>query len=255
MKKFHLASFVLGIVVAALFVSLTSPAFATLAGKTIEVFTGVNVYVDDQLIEPKDVNGNPVEVFIYNGTTYLPIRAIGNALGKPVDWDGSTYSAYVGKHASDRPAVMLADMDYFTGYENIETKASDTDNFGQTHYSCITNDFDRSYILNGQYSKMTGTLYLPYDLRSETIHKDATSLNVYGDGKLIYSFTIPEDAVGFTPVDFDIDLTGILKLDISFYDGGFSWNYGNGSRKPRALAIGDCGLWTGRNVNAPYDYI
>jgi uncharacterized secreted protein with C-terminal beta-propeller domain len=53
----------------------------------------VNIYVDDVKLEPKDANGNPVEACVYNGTTYLPVRAVGEAYGKVVQWDGSTQSS------------------------------------------------------------------------------------------------------------------------------------------------------------------
>ena len=42
------------------------------------------------VIEPKDVNGNVVEPFIIDGTTYLPVRAICNALGLKVNWNSET---------------------------------------------------------------------------------------------------------------------------------------------------------------------
>ena len=80
--------FVIGFLVALLVMSAV-PAFA-LAGKEVTIYPGVNIYIDDVLLEPKDVNGNPVEAFIYNGTTYLPVRAIGNAFGKNIAWDGAT---------------------------------------------------------------------------------------------------------------------------------------------------------------------
>lgn len=51
-----------------------------MVGKTINVYTGISVYVDDQEIIPTDVNGNRVDVFYYNGTTHLPARAISKVL-------------------------------------------------------------------------------------------------------------------------------------------------------------------------------
>ena len=76
------AWFLSGVAATVLAVSLTSPALAALAAKTIQVYTGVDVYVDDMKLEPTDANGNPVEVFVYNGTTYLPVRAVSEAVGK-----------------------------------------------------------------------------------------------------------------------------------------------------------------------------
>ena len=37
-----------------------------------------------------DANGKPVEVFIYNGTTYVPIRAVSNTFGADIGYDRNT---------------------------------------------------------------------------------------------------------------------------------------------------------------------
>ena len=73
-----------------------SPALAALTNKTIQVATGVSLYINDQKLDPKDPNGNPVEPFILDGTTYLPVRAVSEALGVPIQWEGSTWSVYIG---------------------------------------------------------------------------------------------------------------------------------------------------------------
>ena len=65
--------------------------------KMIEAkYMGISIVVDGQTITPKDANGNVVEPFTYNDTTYLPVRAVGQALGKPVEWDGTTKTVYIG---------------------------------------------------------------------------------------------------------------------------------------------------------------
>ena len=121
-----------------LLVSMITPALAAGLSKYIEVSTGVSVYVDDVKLDPRDANGNPVEVFIYNGTTYLPVRAVSNSLGIPIQWDGSTRSVYVGQHTGDKPAVWLANMDYFSGTSGVKILESEDDNAGGTHYHCMT---------------------------------------------------------------------------------------------------------------------
>ena len=65
-------------------VFFTGGVFAAgkLQKRTITVYSGVDIYVDDARLDARDANGNPVEVFIYNGTTYLPVRAVGEAVGK-----------------------------------------------------------------------------------------------------------------------------------------------------------------------------
>lgn len=56
----------------------------------------VRVYFDGELATPTDVNGEPVEVFARDGTTYLPLRAIAGYLGIPIEWDPETGAVYVG---------------------------------------------------------------------------------------------------------------------------------------------------------------
>jgi hypothetical protein len=58
-------------------------------------FTGVRIFVDGAEIVPRDGAGNLVEPFIMDGTTYLPVRAVANALGVLVDWDGATQSVFL----------------------------------------------------------------------------------------------------------------------------------------------------------------
>jgi hypothetical protein len=55
--------------------------------KSINVEPGPSLLIDKQTFIPKDANGNIVETFIYNGTTYVPIRAISEAFDKKVDYN------------------------------------------------------------------------------------------------------------------------------------------------------------------------
>ena len=233
------ASFLSGMLTALLLVGMVTPALASGLSKRIEVSSGVSIDVEDVKLNPRDANGNPVEVFIYNGTTYLPVRAVSEALEVPVQWDGSTRSVYVGKHTGDKPAVWLENMDYFSGDSSIHTLQSDKDNAGNTYYHCIYDDFQRTYLLNGQYSKLTGTIYQRYDYRSTSLYYDDHGLWIYGDGELIYSCPFEQGETGIDPINFDIDLTGILKLEIVF--DGFEAPMSNWKH---VLALGNIGLWT-----------
>ena len=55
----------------------------------INVTSGIDVFVNGKYFNPKDVNGNIVEPFVYNGTTYLPARAISNIFGAKISWDST----------------------------------------------------------------------------------------------------------------------------------------------------------------------
>lgn len=208
------------------------------ATKNIAVYTGVNIYIDDKKLDPTDVNGNPVEAFVYNGTTYLPVRALSEALGKQVQWEGKTSSVYVGKHSSDKPAVWLADMDYYTRTGGgLDRQYDYKDNLGDVHDKVLCRRVDtcsETFVINGQYTAISGTFFQPYNDRD---NDSDNILEIYGDGELIYKAIVRGGENPVRPIYFKVDITGVLELEVKLKGNG-SWV--NGSYG----AIGECGLWT-----------
>lgn len=71
--------------------------------KNLEIATGVRINIktydakgkaDIKQFVPTDVDGNTVNPFIYNGTTYLPVRAVSGVFGATIDWN-TFYSSVV----------------------------------------------------------------------------------------------------------------------------------------------------------------
>lgn len=63
--------------------ALVTVAYATNATKTIQAaYMNIKLVIDGVPVTPKDSNGTTVEPFIYNGTTYLPVRAVGGSAGQ-----------------------------------------------------------------------------------------------------------------------------------------------------------------------------
>lgn len=83
--------FVAGILVTLLLVGSVGTATATIGKKTVEIsYSNISVTLDGQPVSLVDAKGSPVEPFMLNNTNYLPVRAVAEALGLNVDWDGST---------------------------------------------------------------------------------------------------------------------------------------------------------------------
>jgi len=55
----------------------------------------INIEVNGVVFQPKDANGNPVSVFVYNGTTYAPLRALAEAYGLTVGYNAEKKLATV----------------------------------------------------------------------------------------------------------------------------------------------------------------
>ena len=81
-------SFIIGVIAG---VAITGGIGAFAYTDYIEVmYNNIKIVVDGKEIHPDS------EPFISNGTTYLPVRAVSEALGKEVYWDGPNYTVYIG---------------------------------------------------------------------------------------------------------------------------------------------------------------
>ena len=83
-----------GILIATTIFGVTGTALAASGAITLNV-TPVKVKVNNEVFQPKDVNGNNVLVFVHNGTTYAPLRALAEAYGLEVGWDQASGTATV----------------------------------------------------------------------------------------------------------------------------------------------------------------
>ena len=86
MKKF--ICLILALILA---LSLGITASATSGTETVSIsYRGITVVLNGAVLTPTDANGNAVEPFIMDGSTYLPLRAIAGALGLEVAWDNAS---------------------------------------------------------------------------------------------------------------------------------------------------------------------
>jgi hypothetical protein len=87
MKKGFLAGFLTALLV----VSLVGTAAATSGKVQKELeYRDISVSLDGKKLDLKDAQGNAVEPFMFEGTNYLPVRALAESLGLNVSWDGKT---------------------------------------------------------------------------------------------------------------------------------------------------------------------
>ena len=62
---------------------------------TVRLDEDIKIYFDGDVQSFADVNGNTVYPLSYNGTTYLPVRAVSNLFGLVIDWDGTTNTVII----------------------------------------------------------------------------------------------------------------------------------------------------------------
>ena len=84
------------ILVAVLLICCVQTIFSSNTSKQLEAFfSDITIAINGEVITPKDVNGTVVEPFIVDGTTYLPVRAISEALDMDVTWDQAAQRVWV----------------------------------------------------------------------------------------------------------------------------------------------------------------
>ena len=91
MKKEQLKGFVSGAVVTSLMLGVIPMASAAVQQISIPVsYNNIQIVVDGEKLKTDK------EPFIYEGTTYLPVRAVAQATGKEVMWDNASQTVYLG---------------------------------------------------------------------------------------------------------------------------------------------------------------
>ena len=231
MKKIQKIGYMAIGAVLALAISVTLPALAASVTKQITAYyNDIKIYVDGSLITPKDVNGNIVDPFIADGTTYLPVRAVGEALGKTVEWDGGTQSVYIGpkpgavQYMTDiLPAYEFSNKDYYKEYcaakSLMEKGTVDKFTLGGVEYSDgfmfsspMNGNVNLTWAvwnLNGQYNSLDGIL-CHVDGTDTGTGPDAV-LEIYCDGVLREVIPLSDD---MPPTPISIDLRGVNQLKI-----------------------------------------
>ena len=103
MKKGFLA----GVVSTLMIVCLIGTAGATSGKVQQEIeYRDIKVSLDGQILDLRNATGKTVEPFMFAGTNYIPARALAEALGLNVAWDGSTATVVLTHPEASTPTYI-----------------------------------------------------------------------------------------------------------------------------------------------------
>ena len=228
MKK-RIQGLFIGLLIGAVFTS--GIAYAVTGSKYIEViYNNIKVYKDNVLCELKDSNGTVIEPFIYNGTTYMPVRGTANLADMEVTWNGSTQSVYLWDEMTPNGTYLL---DVCPPYE----KSYEVDLFHQSQGKTFSmagekysNGFSMQYSnqyalfnLNSKYSNIEFTVG-HYDTGTSKWSNDQT-VTFFVDGKVVKEITIGAEDM---PKTISVPVQYGLQLKIMTGDTFYSYiGFGN----------------------------
>lgn len=184
------------------------------AKQTQEVVTinynNIKITLDGKPIVPKDANGNTVEPFIMNGTTYLPVRAVASALGVEVDWDGTTKTVIL--TSEDFKAPVVLDPENSVG----KTYASKSYNLTVDSLRTLTKYDEYTVAENGK--EFVEILMTIENTSSESISVSTICFEGYLDGYAINSDGWATSTTGKLPLSGSIasgkKLQGIIVYQV-----------------------------------------
>lgn len=165
MKKNRILAGACALVLAA---SLTVGALAASQPYTANATLSPNVTVKIDGVEQTfySAQGNEVHPIIYNGTTYIPLRAVGELMGKNVNWDGTTGTASL---SGTRTTGNV------TGTPDTAAKRTDVTFTLRPEYHIVIDGTERTFT-NANGTKIdpaiyNGSIYLPLRAIGEIMGK------------------------------------------------------------------------------------
>lgn len=212
--KERLKGMVIGLIIGSLTVG--GGVFAKNATEMIEVeYSNIKVYKDNVLCELKDANGSVIEPFIYNGTTYMPVRGTANLADMQVTWDGLTQSVYLWDNMVPEGTVFLEECppyDVRSCRTYLSSKGESFSMAGEKYSNGITiysGGGSALFNLNSKYSAIECTIG----------HADgrlSKSVSFIVDGRTVEEVEIEDEAL---PKTVSVPLNYGLQLKIVGDDG------------------------------------
>lgn len=222
-NKDKIKGFAIGALSMAVLLTASSALADPVSKQISAVYNGIKLVVNGNPVTPQDSDGNVVDPFIADGSTYLPVRAVSTALGMPVEWDGKTQTVYIGKKP-DGSLTSLTSLP--VGRSNSSFNYNDWTGqwsnkqfsiAGKTYSTGIAKYYwgdENSYVvynLNSQYKTLTADIGM--DDVNKTSGDSTAQILIYGDGKEIYRS--PKVQPGDVK-SINVDLSGVNQLKIVF---------------------------------------
>ncbi len=176
---------------------------------------GITVKLDGEEQIMHDVNGKRVYPITYEGTTYVPVRAVSNMLGIDVNWDGTTNTVLLGENpapevqysASGLKRGILVGNNYTNTFLGIGFNAPD----------------GWRYLSDAEIEELTG--YALSDDLQEVMEQTGCFFDVYGANEELganFNIAVESKTAEAKNMDFyslyKATLNSLEKSMASFYD-------------------------------------
>ena len=237
---------------------ISTVVFASPVKKQLNaVYNNIQLIVDGIEIVPQDPDGKRVDPFVVAGTTYVPVRAISQALGKPVKWDSQKNAVIIGMDKTSNGNIGITklietlppynDNDYYMAkigdvvdlydYRGLTSNAHNFEVLQKTYSAknsfsspATASETEAVFLLNGNFKAIKGKFAVPDK------QEVAGGLQIFADDKLIFETSeefmgngyIFEDknktVKGNKVFDVEVSLIGVEQLKLVALGSGKFFN-------------------------------
>lgn len=169
----------------------------------------INIVVDGEVKELKDAQGNRVYPISYNGTTYVPIRAVSNLLDVDVKWDSVHGNVVLTTNNKENKGInLLENVTSVSAFSYVLTPETEKNTRFEKENSVFENGLYCSLISN-QDIQVKDFVPITVDEKITKINFEGysgkrCSINIFNQqGKLLKTFYLQADKL--TDFQFEID--------------------------------------------------
>lgn len=166
---------------------------------TAQINPAINYTLDGEKFVPRDMDGSVMDTIIYNGRSYVPLRAIAEALGIAVDWEGSTSTIILGEREGKGQSLFSMNFKK-TGSALVDVQKTTESKFLTFTAGAQNIAFEEGIFIENTSSYYSAGLIFNTNKKYQKlylktfIHKDTDSnveIEIFGDNDVrIYSDTI-----------------------------------------------------------------
>lgn len=198
------------------------------------IYNDIKIEIDGESFIATNVNGEIVEPFIYEGTTYLPVRAIATAFDKDVAWDEETYTVSLTSKKTDETQTGETDGKE----ENTLFKAEQFAGVWYANISGMLADLGVPETIMKDYD-----IYATYEFREDgtySITMDEKEIDTLVDASFVYALS----AYGITEEQYPVfagvsveETKAAIKAEIDLAELNETGTYGIDSDGMLVLSV------------------
>ena len=217
-SKLHGArNFILGFMTCMILFTLVMTVGANTGRRTETVnitYDNIRIVINGQPTTLRDLQGNPIEPFLMDGTMFVPISPLVRQFGHSSTYVASTRTLYIGPMPRETVSLLTAVPAFEVsnpGFQGMRIMTATINMLGNPYSNVMRLSHSHGnawthHNLNGQFNTITGTIG-----RIDGSNHGRSTVSFTGEGRELAVFNVDGST---RPFEISVDVTGVSILRI-----------------------------------------